>query len=136
MGAVVIFAVAVFGWWWSSGFPAEAQMFPRMVLGLMGLLALIMFIKSFAGMATADDRPFIGNARNLAITFASFVVYILLVSTIGFFTGSAIMLPALALLLGYRNPIVIVASTVAFIAVVWFVFVYIFSRPLPVEFFV
>lgn len=135
VGAVVIFIVAALGWWWSGGFPVEAQMFPRAILGLMGLLAVIMFAKTFAGATTADDQPFIGNARNLAITIACFVVYILLVSTIGFFTSSAIMLPALALLLGFRNPIVIVASTAGFIAIVYLVFVEIFSRPLPVEFF-
>lgn len=135
VGAVVIFVVAALGWWWSGGFPVEAQMFPRVILGLMGLLAVIMFAKSFAGMATADDQPFIGNARNLAITVACFVGYIFLVSTIGFFTSSAIMLPAIALLLGFRNPVVIVASTAGFIAVVYFVFVEIFSRPLPAEFF-
>src|SRR5690606_41052939 len=68
VGAVVIFIVAALGWWWSGGFPAEAQMFPRAILGLLGLLAVIMFGKTFAGATTADDQPFIGNARNLAIT--------------------------------------------------------------------
>lgn len=75
------------------------------------------------------------NPRNFAVFSACLVAYIILIDTIGYFTSSALFVIGASLLLGYRRPLVVVSTAAAFVLFIYVVFVVIFERPLPLEFF-
>lgn len=132
-GAVIIFLVAAAAWWFSRDLPTEARLFPQIVILLMATLSIIMFAKTLKGEPRTDGEPFVKRPGNLLITVVGSVGYIFLVSQIGYFTATVLFMPGLALLLGYRNPVVIAVVTIAFLLLIWVVFVVIFKRPLPTE---
>ncbi len=133
--AFVLLAVAVYAWVEAGSFAEEARVFPRMIAGAMAVLSLVMLARSF--FAGDEDRAtrFFKSFPTFLLCLALIFGYIYSTGLLGYFTASAIFIPAFALLLGLRRPVVVVASTVCFIVVVHLVFVEAFDRPLPVEFF-
>ena len=53
---------------------------------------------------------------------------------LGYFTATAVYIPAIALMLGQRGAAMIGVSTALFLIMIYLVFVVTFERPLPLEF--
>ena len=53
---------------------------------------------------------------------------------LGFYTASALVVLALPLALGFRQPVFLALTTAVFIAIVWVVFSIVLEKPLPAEF--
>jgi hypothetical protein len=135
LAAAALLALALFAWTDAASFAAEARVFPRLVASAMGVLALAMLARSFFTSAEERKRPFFKSLRYFLVCLALIGGYVYSTSLLGYFTASAIFVPAFALLLGLRRPVVIVASTVGFVVLANLVFVQAFQRPLPTEFF-
>lgn len=117
--------------------PAGAALFPTLNFALAGALAVILFaLTFFPRLRLAETKPFFQNIRNFSIAVGVTLIYLAHVSVIGYFTATSIYMLVLAYLLGYRRPRPLLLGTAAFIASVYGVFVLLFSRPLPVEFFI
>lgn len=129
IAALFILLLVVGGWYDLRPVATDAAMFPRLILGLMGILAVVMF----AGGLRQDrpDAPFISHARNLALTAGLALVYIAAVEPAGYFPATFVFVAVLAFSLGLRGPLAVIAASAAFTAAVWLVFVGAFSRRLP-----
>jgi len=132
IAAIVLLLLVAAAWADSAGVPGEARMFPRLILTLMGALSALMLALSLR--RAEAGTPFIEHARNLAVTVALTAGYIALVEPLGYLVASALFIPALALALGLRRPVLLVLTTAGFVAAVHMVFVVIFGRPLPLGF--
>ncbi len=133
--AAALLALALFAWFDAATFAEEARVFPRLVAFAMGVLAFAMLARSFFAKAEDTKRPFFKSFRYFLVCLVLIGGYVYSTSLLGYFTASAIFIPAFALLLGLRRPFVIIASTVGFVILTNLVFVQAFQRPLPTEFF-
>ncbi|WP_226575981.1 tripartite tricarboxylate transporter TctB family protein [Acuticoccus sediminis] len=137
-GILLIVAVSVFVI--SGQLPFKSMIFPRMIVVVMGLCAVLMFLRTVsfsagkAPAAASDPKlkePFFRNGVNFLITFAALIVYTVAIGYLGYFVSTVILIIALSLALGFRDIKMLGASTVAFVALVYVVFILTFERPLP-----
>jgi len=126
--AAALLALAIFAWTDAGAFAAEARVFPRLVAGVMGALAFAMLARSFFANEEARQRTFFKSFPYFLLCLALIFGYVFSTSALGYFTASAIFIPAFALLLGLRRPVVIIASTVGFVVLAKLVFVQAFLR--------
>jgi len=133
--ALVLLALAGFAWIDTISLAGEARVFPRAVATIMGILATLMLARAVFKGAGAEDKPFFKSFGTFLVCLALIFGYIFCTEAIGYFSASVVFVPAFALLLGLRKPLVIVLTTVIFIIAVHLVFVEAFDRPLPREFF-
>ena len=118
-GAVVTLVVTGAAWWLSARFPADAQVFPRMVLALLGVLSLLWLVRTFL--------PF-GRPRAAAETAGEPTPFF---DHFGYFAATILFVPTMALMLGYRRPLGLLMTTAIFVGGIWLVFVVLFERRLP-----
>ena len=134
--AAAIIALTVMASFHVRQLPSDAALFPTLTLALSGALAVLLLISTFLGERKPDaDEPFLQNPRNFAIVLGLTPLYLYFVSTIGYFSASSIYMLLLAFLLGFQHLSVLVLGTAGFMAFVYIVFVVVFARPLPPEFF-
>ncbi|MBB3897460.1 tripartite tricarboxylate transporter TctB family protein [Roseococcus suduntuyensis] len=129
IAALFILLLVAGGWYDLQGVATDAAMFPRLILGAMGILAVVMFTTGLR--RAAPDMPFVEHARNLAITVGLTALYIIAVEPVGYFPATFVFVAVLAFTLGLRRPLLVLASSAAFTGAVWLVFVAAFSRRLP-----
>lgn len=107
----------------TGGFGAEA--FPRLVLGLISALALLL---AFAP-STSGPRPPI--ARLVYFTGASLLAFMTLVPLAGMLPAAFLFQLGLAYLWGERRHLLVISIAAATTALLWVVFVYGFGIQLP-----
>lgn len=129
-GVLLIFFMQAMGYRGGSG------MMPRSVLILALALTVIWIFQSGLGLRRHAGSPIQWNQlaiwRFVAL-FGGTAIAVLGISTIGYFTSAAIILPLIAMAIGYRRPLPIVIATVAFVAVLFSVFHLLLNIPLPPE---
>jgi hypothetical protein len=137
IASLVVLVLSVAGIIHIQDLPSDAAIFPRLVLGLAVFLSAAWFGTTLLRSARGDTapHPFFDNPRNLAVFIIAIAVYIAVIETLGYFTATAIFMVGSALLLGFRRYGFIGVATVLFIAFVYFIFIALFNRPLPIEFF-
>ena len=146
LAAAVTLAVTGVAWWMSAAFPFDARFFPRMVLGLLGVLSLVWLARTFvpaghrfaapaAEGEAAEVRPFFIHPGYFVVAIGMLAAYAVLVGRIGYFSSTILFIPAMALALGYRRPLGILLTTGAFVGTIYLIFVVMFRRRLPTEFF-
>jgi len=134
IGAIVLLLVCALAWGRSARFPADAIVFPRMVIALLAILSVAMLAKTFFGSRAADsDRPFFINGLRFMLTILAILAYVFAVSVLGYFTATIAFLPLMAFGLGYRRAGPLAVMAVCFCGAVFLVFVTLFERPLPPE---
>lgn len=122
--------------------PAEAALFPELILGLAVILSLIWGASTFRFRVKEKTEakeqrstPFSENPRNLAAFVFCLAGYVWLIDILGYFTSTALFMVATSVTLGFRKPKALVAAVVGFVGFVYVIFVVVFQRPLPIEFF-
>ena len=137
--AMGIIAAALFLIYMSMDFPMESRVFPIAVLGLMAVLAAVLLLRSFIGSLSEKEPPepapfFIHRNRFLA-SLACIAGYIVLLPLLGYFTTSVLFFAAMTWALGFRQYKTTFLTIVIFLGFVYIVFVLLFERPVPPEFF-
>ena len=143
--AAVILAVSLYLLYVSQAYPLESRIFPIGVLGLMAVLSVVVIIRTFfrqpADDESSEEEPaektqtfFIHRNRFLA-AFGCILGYIILLPILGYFTSSAIFFIVLTLSLGYRHWKLLFLTVGLFLGFVYIVFIKLFERPIPPEFF-
>lgn len=134
VAGLVIFVFSAGALAWTFTFPDSAIGHTRMVTGSMALLSLILFFRSFSE-AERDKafEPFMRNPARFAIGLGMTVAYVLACEYIGYYTASAVFIPAAAWVLGLRRPYMVSITTVVYCVMIYFVFEILFERPLPME---
>ena len=135
--AMGIFAAALFLIYLSMDFPMESRVFPIGVLSLMAILAAVLFLRSFMNSQSEEQasQPFLIHRNRFFASFACILGYIVLLPVLGYFTTSAIFFAAMTWALGFRNYKTTALTVFIFLSFVYIVFVLLFERPIPPEFF-
>lgn len=129
-------ALLVAGWISLSEVPPQAQLFPHMIIGLTGAVTAAMAVRALHAMATGRDDPSWRMFKDFGrwlIAVVALPLYVFGVSTIGYFTSTMIFIPALAIVLGYRRPIVAITIALVFDAAIYGIFITLFGRRLPAD---
>ena len=113
--------------------PRESASFPIAIIAVMAAMAAIMLLRSFR--AAGDSSPFFLSLRRFLLGAVVIVAYTALLPRLGFFTTTAILGATFPALFGYRDWRVIVPAVLIFLALLWVIFIRVFQRPLPTEFF-
>ena len=134
--AVLVLVVTGLFWAESANIRAdEARMYPRMILLALFGLGIILAARSLREDKTKRAGAVVPSVSAFATFILASIVYVASVSTLGFFTASALYMPAVAYLLGLRRHLMNAAITALFLVATYIVFVIVFSRPLPREIF-
>lgn len=139
--ALALLLVCALAWLKAQSLPVDAKMFPDIILGVLAFSTVLMLYRAVSGISErlqgddVKDWRFTRHVPRFLGSFAVFILYLLVVPRVGFFTTSAGLIIAMSVLTGFRNWPVIVASTIGFCIFVYLVFVLLFERPLPQEFF-
>ena len=124
------------GWISLSDIPAQARLFPRMIIGFTAFVTLAMALRALWALRTDGGdsgwRMF-ENLGRWTIAVVALPLYVLGVSTIGYFTSTLIFIPALAIVLGYRRPVVAISIALVFDVLIYIVFIAVFERRLPAD---
>ena len=135
-GAAILAALA-FLWAQLGPTPESARMFPRIIIAVMGFLTCVMLVRSYAGRTApaggVEEWRFFKNVGRFAASVGLFLLYLIGVSTIGYFVSSLVFLLVLPLAFGFHRPVMLVVTMVAFLVFVWVIFVLVFDRTLPTE---
>ena len=116
----------------AKDFPDRAASAARYIYFLAGVLAALSTIMLFRSKALAGQQErWIRSPRNFFSTIVAMIGYGAAIPYLGFFLASALFMPALALLLGYRRPLFIAIGTGLIILFVYLVFVYFLGVPVP-----
>jgi uncharacterized membrane protein len=132
----MLLIIAGFGWNYLQQIPAQAALFPRLIIIITALLSLLMLVSTFVDKSQRRPAPpLIENGARLTIAVGATILYIYLMNRIGYFTSSLLYVVALAIALGYRRYATVIVSALGFMAFVFIIFTVFFNRPLPQEFF-
>lgn len=140
--SIILFVGSIIAWFSIRDIPADAQMFPNFILGGIAVCSIIMIIRSLTGASARalgkdiENWVFSDNVKRMFGALAIFVVYLLIVDHVGYFTSSALLILALARFAGFQNWLALVATAAGFCLFVYLIFVLLFARPLPQEFFI
>ena len=130
---LAVFATGAF-YYAAETLPQRAGLYPKIVTGLMFLFSVLLIGRSFLpAFRNHEFGQFFIAGRRLVLGVALTAVYFFTAGNYGFFTMTAIYIPALAWLSGYRQLRVILISTSIFCILLWLAFDVAFNRPLPPE---
>lgn len=130
-------SVAVFaalGCWRAMGFSADSRVFPLLVLVPTTVIGLLIAVRGQMRLWRERDNPrfFVNPIRFFQIVVIMGLALFGL-QYLGFLTTSAITIPVISFLLGFRKPLPVFATTGLFLVIIYIVFIQILSRPLPME---
>jgi len=136
-----ILAVCGLGWYSLLPVPLAAKAFPGTLLAIFAVLGAVIGLRAvfFPRAAKLDDEEnanwsFFRHMPRFVIIMVLMGAYISVLDILGFFTASAIFLVAGTMALGYRQYAKIAIAYVCFLVFVYAIFVGLFDRPLPKEF--
>ncbi len=123
----------------SRSLNASAAMFPRILIGVIILLAIIMSVQAIkehkrkAGEETAPETPI--NYKRICVFLAILISYIALVEPLGYFVVTPVYIVAAFLYLRAVKPITAIVVSLGFTAFVFAVFVLLLHLPVPMGLF-
>ncbi|MBT3361556.1 MAG: tripartite tricarboxylate transporter TctB family protein [Rhodospirillales bacterium] len=103
--------------------------FPRILLGIWLLLATSVLVHGFFGGTPGGSGR--GQIVRAVIVIATVGLTAYLITVIGFLFASAFCLFSVSYLLGYRNPISLMVTTIIFPIAVWWIFANVLLITLP-----
>lgn len=135
IAGIVVAALSIAGLAEAWGYSGETGLMPRAVLVAAVFLSLVWCLQSLRAMGANGEKIEVetGALVRFGLLMAGGAVYVLGIASIGFFTSTVIIVPAIAAGLGYRNWTVIALSTLGFVAVLYAVFRLLLQIPLPDE---
>ena len=139
---VVLLAGTVFAARNLANIPDDAKLFPNIVLIIMAIGSVMMMIRSLTGASrrvqgnTIENWRFTIDPIRCTGGIALFVVYLIAVEPLGYFTATALFIVAAAVVGQFTNWQALLASALGFCLFVYLMFVLLFDRALPEEFFI
>lgn len=138
IGAILV-AMAV--WLWiqvgaidsrSTGLMGPTS-FPHAIAVLLGGSALILMLRAARALGPGRRASFVTVRRPSAVVcaIAMSVIYPLLVGALGYYIATALWLPPLLWIAGYRRPLGVLACSAGFLVFTWVVFQHVLGTPMP-----
>ncbi len=108
--SMLVFLGSITAGWVAFNYAADSSWFPRVLSVFLGLMAIVLFLRSrnaaeVSDVDWSDTRA--PQARAAAVVFAATVLYALAIQFVSFEIANFLFLVAAMYLLGQRNPIVI-----------------------------
>ena len=126
--------LAALGFWLAMGFSAEARVFPLIVLGPAIPVGLIIAVRGQMRLSRSGENPnFFTSPSRFFLAAAVMVLALIGLDYLGFLTTSAIVIPVMSYMLGFRKPLPVLATTFIFLQSFTSFLFQILSRPLPHE---
>lgn len=127
---LVFGGLAVAAYVLAGRYPAAAAVFPRVVAVIMFLASVLLFVRTILRPVRVEDSEG-GMELSVAVTIMLTFVYVFSIQFLGFFIASALFVPLVTWLLGYRRPILIAVVTAVFIGLLYLIFIRLVRTPLP-----
>ena len=96
-----------------------------------GGLSVVQLLFSLSRKGDNERIDLFGNAGRFFGLVAGLILFAMSFERLGFFIPAAVFIPLVAWLLGYRNPVVIAASTISVLLAVYLIFITLLSVNLP-----
>jgi putative tricarboxylic transport membrane protein len=116
----------------AAAYPGASGGYPMALGVILAVLGAIVALKALREHYL-NERPLTENTPRMVLTLVCGALYLALVPVLGFYTASALVVIALPIALGFRQPVYLGAVTVVFIGIVWSVFSLLLEKPLPAE---
>lgn len=114
-------------------FPDRAVSAARYIFFLAGSLAALSLLLFFQNEPSSGAAfKWVRSRRNFFLTLGALLVYSWLVNLAGFFPASALFMAALAPMLGFRRPVLILLAVVLILSFTYLIFVHFLGVPVPV----
>lgn len=111
--------------------PLSALLPASMLIALI-LLAVWMFISDQNSASPKNEPSEIANSHKRVFgAFVLIVLYALCVDFIGFYISTAVSIPLVTYLFGYRNPLGLAISTIIVLSVIYLIFGLAMSQEFP-----
>lgn len=137
LGAAAIAVLAsIAGLMSAWSYPKASGLMPRAVLVITLCLALVWLVQTLSQSRKSEGEVVTFAPLTIwrfCVVVGGTAVVIIGASTIGFFTCALIMLPIMAVAIGYRSPARLAIGTLAFVALLYSVFNLLLQIPLPPE---
>lgn len=135
LGAVTVVA-SVFGAIESQTLTQGAGVVPFVIFVVSGIVGCIIAVRGQMSLRTQPDpEPFFRNSKKFLSLAIAMLAYFIGVSYLGYFTGSLVMIPVVAVFFGKAGWRSTAFGTAGFLIFIYVVFVLLFNRPLPEEIF-
>lgn len=129
MAGLALLLFSVFAWREAAGIRGAAAMFPRAITVILGFFSLLYLLRSiFNGRA---GEPFFKNFVIFCAILVGSIIYIQSVVFVGYVTSTAIFVPLISWVIGFRRPVYIAIVTIIYVLSIYFIFEVIFKRPMP-----
>ncbi|MBV1866637.1 MAG: tripartite tricarboxylate transporter TctB family protein [Marinosulfonomonas sp.] len=116
--------------------PTMSGLLPiAMLVGIIVLSLALIGRNFFASASQSSQTSVFVSPRRFCFAALSVIFYILAVNYIGFYTSTTIMVPAVAWVFGYRQPLGLALATLLFVGGIGIIFQGIMNRDFPTEFF-
>ena len=136
IAALVLLGVCAYAWVGARRFSPLSALFPRVVVVVLGALALLLFVLSF--VKPREGKVFVlvqGNAVPLAVAAVMMVAWVVLIDLFGFLVTSLLFFSLMSVILDRRERTLL--QNLRRLALVWIVtvgFYLFFDRVLLVSF--
>ena len=118
--------------WIATSYSGAGGIYPIVLSLTMAFIGLI--ITSRAVRKISDvPRELMDAPSKLFLTLAACALYVAMVTVLGFYTASVLLLLLLPVLLGFRRPLYLVLTVFIFMITVWVLFSVVLEKPLPAE---
>jgi len=141
--AVILLIFCGLAYWEAYSYPHESAYFPRIIILLLAAMSSVLLVKSILEgrrEKVAGNRPrgvegpsFWKNEvfRKVILMIAVSIIYLLIMSSVGFYLTTLVYLPVMTWLLGVRKIKVITLSTVFVLFFIYLVFSAFLRVPIP-----
>lgn len=118
-----------------GGIAYDPLFFPQILIGAGVILAIVLIVQGgrplLAGLAGSADDDAPQNVGRIVVVMAMVGCYFAVMPIVGFPISTVVFLMVFALVLGYRNPVGILATALLGPLVIWYVFTAGLEAPLP-----
>ena len=111
--------------------PISALLPVAMLAGMIILAALLLIADQRKAVAGEAPEPMTKAPKRVLGAFALIVAYAVATHLIGFYPGTAISIPLVAFLFGYRNPFGLALATVIVVGAIYLIFDFGMSQDFP-----
>lgn len=133
LAAVGIFAVASFFLVQTIGMPPMSALLPAaMLIGLLLLSVLMLIADQRKATAGEASTPMGKSPRRVAGAFLLVVSYALCVDFAGFYGSTAVFVPLVAFVFGYRSPLGLAIATAIVLGAIYLIFSFAMGQEFPV----
>ena len=134
---IALDALCVWFWVLAGSFRnPDAAIWPKVIIVVLALLSTVLALRGYlkgkkAAEAKHENYLTAENIKGLSLAVVIMILYAAGMGVAGFFISTAVFLPLSMYLLGQRNWIAMLATTVGVEIFVWFLFVYELKLRMP-----